>query len=121
MRAHPVASAPTPEEHAGPQVEEAAEPEDGATVIPTSALEPAAGDVRFDESAPEEFKKSYQRLAAWVREHGGKLNAALVDLESNKWLLRANEKEPVNPASNAKVLTAAAALELLGPAYQFPS
>jgi D-alanyl-D-alanine carboxypeptidase/D-alanyl-D-alanine-endopeptidase (penicillin-binding protein 4) len=42
-----------------------------------------------------------------------------VDLETDKWLLRSGASEPVNPASNAKLVTSACALELLGPDYSF--
>jgi D-alanyl-D-alanine carboxypeptidase/D-alanyl-D-alanine-endopeptidase (penicillin-binding protein 4) len=75
--------------------------------------------VNFSDSAPPEFKKAFVDLQRWAVRNGGKVHAALVDLESDQWLLRAEAAAPVNPASNAKILTAAAALELLGPAYQF--
>lgn len=102
-----------------PDLELDAQAETEEVQLPKSAAEPAAREVSFEEDASPEFRKKFERLAAWVRGRKGRVHAALVDLESDKWLLRSGAEEPVNPASNAKILTAAAALELLGPAYQF--
>lgn len=56
-----------------------------------------------------------ERLAKWVKSKGGKLHATLLDLEEQSVVVAHRPSEPVNPASNMKLLTAAAALELLGP------
>ncbi len=86
---------------------------------PRSAEEPDLPNVEFDQSASAEFRRAFEELAKWVRSQKGEVHAALVDLESDKWLLRAQASEGINVASNAKIVTAAAALELLGPAYTF--
>lgn len=83
------------------------------------ALEGAAPPPQFADSSAPEFRAAFSKFQKWVNDRKGSVYAAVVDLESDKWLLRADADTPVNPASNAKVLTAAAALELLGPAYTF--
>ncbi len=86
---------------------------------PHSAEERDLPQVEFDQSASAEFRRAFEDLAKWVKSQKGEVHAALVDLESDKWLLRAQASEGINVASNAKIVTAAAALELLGPAYTF--
>ncbi len=49
----------------------------------------------------------------------GKVGISIVDLETGKVLAAHNEHEAMNPASNAKLYTAAAALSLLGPAHRY--
>lgn len=83
------------------------------------ALEPSLAPPRFDDAAPPEFRRSFASFQGWVHAKGGEVHAALVDLETDRWLLRAKEQTPINVASNAKIVTAAAALELLGPAFTF--
>lgn len=95
------------------------EPDEGQLTGPSPALEPNLRPAAFSDSAPPEFKRAFSDFQKWTASKGGKVHAALVDLESNQWLLEAGAKVPINPASNAKILTAAAALELLGPAYHF--
>jgi D-alanyl-D-alanine carboxypeptidase/D-alanyl-D-alanine-endopeptidase (penicillin-binding protein 4) len=58
-------------------------------------------------------------LRRWVHKNGGHVHAALVDLQSQTVLASHRVSEPTNPASNMKVLTAAAALDLLGPNHGF--
>jgi D-alanyl-D-alanine carboxypeptidase/D-alanyl-D-alanine-endopeptidase (penicillin-binding protein 4) len=48
-----------------------------------------------------------------------KLGVAVLDVESGKILYTRGEKMPLNPASNAKLVTTAAALSLLSPEYRF--
>jgi D-alanyl-D-alanine carboxypeptidase/D-alanyl-D-alanine-endopeptidase (penicillin-binding protein 4) len=48
-----------------------------------------------------------------------KVGISIVDLETGKVLAAHNEREAMNPASNAKLYTAAAALSLIGPAHRY--
>lgn len=108
--------APLPEEPGEFDLEQKSEEEaDAAQGAQSLSTSPAA----FDDSATPEFKKAFRDLEHWAETHDAKVHAALVDLESDKWLLRSREDEAVNVASNAKIVTAAAALELLGPAFTF--
>ncbi len=81
--------------------------------------EPKAPRPRFEALSETAYSKAVEPLFTWVEKHQGNAFVALVDLESDKWLVRHRDDEPVNVASNAKIPTAAAALTLLGPAYQF--
>jgi D-alanyl-D-alanine carboxypeptidase/D-alanyl-D-alanine-endopeptidase (penicillin-binding protein 4) len=107
----------SPESHREPAAQDRESGE--ARNEPVSAQERPLLVPHFDDSASVEFKKAFVGLDTWVRGKGGRIHAALVDLETDKWLLRSGASEPVNPASNAKLVTAAAALELLGPEYAF--
>lgn len=93
-------------------------PEERQTEV-APALESGAVAPQFAEGSTPEFRAAFVGFQKWVTDRKGTVHAALLDLESDKWLLRADADKPVNPASNAKILTAAAALELLGPAYTF--
>lgn len=50
---------------------------------------------------------------------GGNASILFVDLETHETLGHAGEHDPKNPASNAKIPTAAAALALIGPDHRF--
>lgn len=114
-------SAPTEVPAPEPQTKKPPPSEQGVDE-PTTDPQPAQEDVpppKFGKGASSEFRGAFSRLSNWVTAQGGRVHAALVDLDTDEWLLRASADTPINPASNAKVLTAAAALELLGPAYHF--
>ncbi|MFO0633369.1 MAG: D-alanyl-D-alanine carboxypeptidase/D-alanyl-D-alanine-endopeptidase [Nannocystaceae bacterium] len=49
----------------------------------------------------------------------GQIGVVAVDLESGKTLYRRGADVPLNPASNVKLVTTAAALGLLGPAHRY--
>lgn len=54
-----------------------------------------------------------------IRGYGGEVGAAVLDLGTGDLLAGHNDRRLLNPASNAKVYTAAAALSLLHPNYRF--
>jgi len=58
-------------------------------------------------------------LARKITEYGGHLSAAILDVQSGELLAAQNDRRPLNPASNAKLFTAAAALSLLHGGYRF--
>ncbi len=64
--------------------------------------------------------KAVGALERRIEAKGGRLGAAVVDLTAPASLVAAsNADAPMNPASNQKLATAAAALELLGPEHRF--
>lgn len=102
----------------GPGAEPVTEPSVGPdSAVPSEDLD--VGQVVFGGEASEAFVESFSSLRSWVAQQRGTLHAAVVDLETNQWLAKNRVDEPVNVASNAKLITSAAALSLLGPAYQF--
>src|SRR5262249_17366057 len=50
---------------------------------------------------------------------GARVGLAVMEVESGRILYAKNERTALNPASNAKLITTAAALALLGPEYRF--
>lgn len=60
-----------------------------------------------------------QRLAELVRRAGPAIGVHVEDLDSGASLFEQNSGARLNPASNHKLVTAIAAVELLGPDYRF--
>lgn len=60
-----------------------------------------------------------QELSRWVKEGKGQLSVRVLDVETGKRIAGVDDEQALNPASNMKVVTAAAALELLGPDFSF--
>jgi D-alanyl-D-alanine carboxypeptidase/D-alanyl-D-alanine-endopeptidase (penicillin-binding protein 4) len=71
------------------------------------------------EAASTTFQAALADLNAFASKHGGRVSALAVDLASGAPQGEWQAKLELNPASTMKLLTAAAALELLGPSYQF--
>lgn len=63
-------------------------------------------------------EKARDRLAGTVAKHGGTVGIAVVDLDG-RLLVGHQPDRALNPASNMKVVTAWAALKLLGPQHQY--
>lgn len=89
-----------------------------------------APDAGTSSSLPSAPTGSPAERQAWLRNRldellntpalkGAKLGVAVMDVESGRVLYARNEKQSYNPASNAKLITTAAALALLGPEYRF--
>lgn len=60
-----------------------------------------------------------EELERWVQKQGGALHAALVDATTGAELAGIRAATPENPASNQKLITAAAALQFLGPGFTY--
>src|SRR5882672_9088545 len=58
-------------------------------------------------------------FSEWTRRIGGHAGAAVLDVASGAPLAAAEEHLAMNPASNTKVLTAAAVLDRMGPDFRF--
>lgn len=71
--------------------------------------------------APTPAQRELERFAAWVEKQKGELSAQVVEVETRRVVAEKNAALSLNPASNAKVPTAAALLARLGPDYRFQS
>lgn len=63
--------------------------------------------------------KPMGELVQWVESKGGQLSVAFSDVATGQVVASHAPNIALNPASNMKVLTAAAALDVLGPGYGF--
>lgn len=72
-------------------------------------------------SVEVEATRELDGLAAWVKKNGGTSSAIVLEIETGRVLAQSDELLELNPASNAKVLTAATALARLGVDHQFTS
>ncbi len=85
----------------------------GASATPGPSPAPRTGP------SPAKLRKALDRLAEDADELGGTVGVAFVDVETGRTLAARDELEPMNPASNAKIPTAVAALEVLGAEHRF--
>ena len=58
-------------------------------------------------------------LNQWVTAHGGQLSLHVTSANQGQTVAAINSDQPLNPASNTKVLTMAASLRELGPGWRF--
>jgi D-alanyl-D-alanine carboxypeptidase/D-alanyl-D-alanine-endopeptidase (penicillin-binding protein 4) len=79
----------------------------------------ASSPVEAQAAKPDVVERAVDQLAAKVSKLGGSMAVLALDAETGRVLIGRNEHAPMNPASNAKLVTAAAALRLLGPAHRF--
>ncbi|HVY49107.1 MAG TPA: D-alanyl-D-alanine carboxypeptidase/D-alanyl-D-alanine-endopeptidase, partial [Minicystis sp.] len=68
---------------------------------------------------PAAVREALDRLGADVKRWGGSFGAVAVDVSTGAVVFARAEHAPLNPASNAKLATAAAALDALGPGHRF--
>src|SRR5687767_2465852 len=86
-------------------------PPAAVTAGSTSAPAKAAAPRRTID--PAGVVEAVQKLTADVQRWGGSAGAIVVDIPSGEVLASLNAHTPFNPASNAKLITAAAALRTL--------
>lgn len=77
---------------------------------------PSGADARVD---PAPIREAASQLAAEVARWGGSVGVQVVDVDSGQVIVALGEHRAFNPASNAKLATAAAALRLLGGQHRF--
>lgn len=100
------------------------EPPPPATDV-ASASAPAAGASSTAAGAPSsaldaaKVREAVRDLASDAAKWGGSAAATVVEIPGGAVLASANEHAAMNPASNAKLATAAAALRLLGPDHRY--
>jgi D-alanyl-D-alanine carboxypeptidase/D-alanyl-D-alanine-endopeptidase (penicillin-binding protein 4) len=66
-------------------------------------------------------QRQLDQMSRWVLQHKGRISALVVELDTGRVLAAHDESIALNPASNAKILTAATALARLGPDFRFTS
>ncbi|MCC6665150.1 MAG: D-alanyl-D-alanine carboxypeptidase/D-alanyl-D-alanine-endopeptidase [Polyangiaceae bacterium] len=71
--------------------------------------------------AAGEAQKELDRLAAWAEREKGELSAQVIEVATRRVVAEKNPGLPLNPASNAKVPTAAAVLARMGADHRFKS
>lgn len=79
----------------------------------------AAGAIVGTELDVSRIKRAARALGTEVAALGGTASVLALDAGSGRVLAALNEHAPMNPASNAKLVTATAALRYLGPAHRF--
>ena len=68
---------------------------------------------------PTAIDAAMKKLTADVKGWGGTLGVSVIDVSTGAAIASSSEHAPLNPASNAKLATAAAAIRLLGPQHRF--
>ncbi|WP_437588053.1 D-alanyl-D-alanine carboxypeptidase/D-alanyl-D-alanine endopeptidase [Sorangium sp. So ce1000] len=95
-----------------------ARPTQGAPDASSAPRPPLAsrGPQKID---PDRARAQVEQLAADIRGLGGRVGMLAIDVTSGATLAAFDPRGLYNPASNAKLFTAAAALRLLGPSYRY--
>ncbi|CAN5528023.1 hypothetical protein BH09MYX1_BH09MYX1_42040 [soil metagenome] len=93
-----------------------------AAVFAFAALLVTSADVRSDQAAPAPRKSLTAALSALTGDKAWKdaaVGVAIIDVDSGAMLASFNEHAALNPASNAKLYTASAALAILHADHRF--
>jgi D-alanyl-D-alanine carboxypeptidase/D-alanyl-D-alanine-endopeptidase (penicillin-binding protein 4) len=72
-----------------------------------------------DRQGDPALQKAVDRLVQAIEKLGGKVGVSVVEADTGRPLASYNDHEPLNPASNMKLLTAASALWQLSGSYRF--
>lgn len=95
----------------------------GSEAPPASGAPPTVAPAAPAAPAPSRpvaaIVDAVQALTRSIAGFGGQVSVAVLDVETGELLGAANEHKPLNPASNAKVLTAAAALATLRGTHRY--
>ncbi len=90
----------------------------GAAAAAPTAPRPAETTTSIARPVPA-LVEALSGLARTIRGYGGDLGVAVLDVGTGELLAAHNDRRLLNPASNAKVFTAAAALSLLHGNYRY--
>src|SRR5436305_796968 len=110
----PSASAPAATVPAA-SVPAAARPGGAAPAEPTAK---APDRTTATRSVPA-LSEAVSALTHTIAGYKGQLGVAILDVDSGELLAAANDRRPLNPASNAKIFTAAAALTMLHGSFRW--
>src|SRR5690606_21453030 len=80
---------------------------------------PREAPTRAPTARSNPIEQAVDELARWARAQKAELGASVLDLQTGREVAAASSERVLNPASNQKILTACAALEVLGPAHRF--
>lgn len=102
-----------------------------AVVLALAASSPQAGDVRAQQAAegivrrswplqgPQELSRRLEAIFADPALERARVGLVVQLAETGEYLFRRDEEKRFLPASNAKIITGAVALDVLGPAYRW--
>lgn len=91
-----------------------------SSAIPAPDPTPSASAVAAPSSIKTgNIEQAIDKLESEVKSWGGSIGVAIIEVESGKTIAVRNEHAAKNPASNAKLFTAFAALKRLGPAHRY--
>ncbi|HKQ69002.1 MAG TPA: D-alanyl-D-alanine carboxypeptidase/D-alanyl-D-alanine-endopeptidase [Polyangiaceae bacterium] len=88
--------------------------------VTTLPAPPVMGELTTPIAAPvPALREAALALTRKIAEYGGHVGIAVLDVQTGELLAAQNDRRPLNPASNAKLFTAAAALANLHGNYRF--